>query len=232
MTTAPTQTAAEPQLSAGTVTAVAVVYQLLEKDWEEPPSTAIDKRAVPGRVAVRGLGLARDTQCDSKHHGGVYQAVYAYADEDAAWWAAELGREIPPGRFGENLRTVGIDVTGAEIGERWRIGSPDDGLLLEVTAPRIPCRTFQDHMAEPHWVKRFTERNAPGAYLRVLEPGTVGAGDTVAIQRRPGHGVSVGDVTRTASPQKLQRLLDAAHDLGLDLEPSLKERAVQKAERG
>ena len=105
-----------------------------------PIETAIDKRPVPGRLDVGRLGVAGDRQVDRKHHGGPDKAVYAYAEEDVARWADELGRELPPGTFGENLRTRGLDVTGALVGERWRIGS--DGLVVEVTQPRIPCATI------------------------------------------------------------------------------------------
>ena len=122
----------------GTVTAVAVVHHIRPNPGETPDTTAIDKRPVPGPVQVGSLGLDGDVQVDSKYHGGVFQAVYAYADEDAAWWASELDREIPPGLFGENLRTAGIDVSNAEVGERWQIGA--DGPLLEVTAQNGTCR--------------------------------------------------------------------------------------------
>ncbi len=118
----------------GRISSVSVVHGLLPAPWGVVAhKTAIDKRPVPGPVEIGPLGLAGDDQIDRKHHGGRGKAVYAYADEDAAWWAAELEREIEPGLFGENLRTAGIDVTGAEIGERWAIG-PE--VLLEVTMPR------------------------------------------------------------------------------------------------
>lgn len=213
----------------GTVTAVAVVHAIAVKTWEQPLSTAIDKRAVPGRIPLQSLGLAGDVQCDRKNHGGVHAAVYAYADEDAAWWAEELHREITPGLFGENLRTTGVDVTGAEIGERWQIGSPGEGVLLEITSPRVPCRTFQERMAEPRWVKRFTERNAPGAYLRVLESGGIAAGDQVRVVHRPGHGVTIGDVTARAQPDTMRRLLAAAQELDLQLDPGLRRKASRTA---
>jgi MOSC domain-containing protein YiiM len=205
----------------GTLTAVAVVHKVLPKSWEEPLSTAIDKRSVEGRV-----------QCDRKNHGGVHAAVYAYADEDAAWWAQELNREITPGLFGENLRTSGLDVTGAEIGERWRVGPADVGVLLEVTAPRTPCRTFQERMAEPHWVKRFTQRNLPGAYLRVLESGSVAAGDQVSVVYRPGHGTTIGDFLGGARADPMRRLTEAANDLGLDLHPGVRRAAATALKRG
>ena len=154
------------------VSSVNVVHALVPDTRGDLDLTAIDKRARDGRVHVGPVGLHGDDQYDKRNHGGVEQAVYAYAREDAQWWANELGYEITPGRFGENLSTDGLDVTGAVLGERWRVG--DDGLMLEVSSPRVPCATFQGWMDEPHWVKRFTDHGAPGAYLRVITEGTVG----------------------------------------------------------
>src|SRR5690242_91850 len=113
--------------------------------------TGIDKRSVPGRVGVTAAGLVGDSILDRKHHGGVDQAVYAYAAEDAAWWARDLGRDLPPGRFGENLTTVGVSITDAVIGEQWAIGTA----LLEVSCPRIPCRVFAGFWGVPDLIKRF-----------------------------------------------------------------------------
>lgn len=191
------------------ITAVCVVHALLPDPVGDPDVTAIDKRPVPHPVEVGELGLAGDTQCDLKHHGGPEQAVYAYADEDAAWWARELGRDIAPGLFGENLRTSGIDVTGAEIGERWQVGDAGTGVLLEVTAPRVPCVTFADRMGEQRWITRFTAHGAFGAYLRVVTPGRVAAGDAVRVVRRPGHGVTVGAMFPTLDAAAARALLDA-----------------------
>jgi MOSC domain-containing protein YiiM len=197
----------------GRLRSVNVVHALIPDVLGSEDLTAIDKRPVAGRVAVSvpddaGVGLASDQIYDRRHHGGPDQAIYAYADEDLAWWAVGLGREIAPGGFGENLTTEGLDVTGAVIGERWQVGA--HGVLLEVTAPRIPCRTFQGWMREPHWVKRFTAHGAPGAYLRILSPGTVGAGDRVDIVARPEHGVTIGDafVIRRAPADGLLRMLE------------------------
>jgi MOSC domain-containing protein YiiM len=152
-----------------------------------------------------GSGLAGDELCDTRYHGGEAQAVYAYAREDLDEWAARLGRVLDNGVFGENLTTSGLDVTGAILGERWRIGSA----LLAVTAPRIPCRTFAGWLGERGWVRTFTQRAAPGAYLRVVEEGRVEAGDTVTVLDRPGHAVSVGAAFRalTTEHELLPRLL-------------------------
>ncbi|WIE60533.1 MOSC domain-containing protein [Curtobacterium sp. MCLR17_032] len=172
------------------VTAVCRVEQLL-RDSGTIGITAIDKRPVDGPVRVRPLGLHADVQADRKHHGGEDQAVYVYADEDAAFFAEQLDRPIPPGLFGENLRTTGVDVTGLVIGERLRVG---DTLELEVTIPRIPCGTFSRRMKVDKWVKRFAEEGRPGAYLRVRKSGSVAAGDAVTVLERPEHGVTIGQM--------------------------------------
>lgn len=158
--------------------------------------TGIDKRPVEGPVRVcdpgpegeGGSGLAGDAVCDLRYHGGSHQAVYAFAREELDAWERELGRPLPNGSFGENLTTAGLRVSGALIGERWRIGA---GLVLEVTSGRIPCRTFAGHIGEARWLKRFTRAAAPGAYFRVVTPGSVRAGDPVEIVHRPDHGVTV-----------------------------------------
>jgi MOSC domain-containing protein YiiM len=195
-------------VKAARLLSVNVVHALVPDRRGDLDRTAIDKRPVDGRVRVGRLGVEGDQQYDTRHHGGPEQALYAYAREDAAWWAAELGYDVTPGRFGENLSTEGVDVTGAVIGERWRVG--DDGVLLEVSCPRIPCRTFQGWIDEPTWVRRFTERGAPGAYLRVVGEGTVAGGDEVEVVHRPEHGVTIGDVfvIRKAPADGLERMLE------------------------
>ncbi|MFE0350542.1 MOSC domain-containing protein [Streptomyces griseoluteus] len=182
--------------------------------------TGIDKRpvegpvrvAAPGPKGVGGSGLAGDAVCELRHHGGDDQAVYAFAREDLDDWERELGRSLSNGFFGENLTTEGLDVSGALIGERWRIGS---GVVLEVTSGRIPCRTFQGHMAEPGWVKRFTRKAVTGAYLRVIEPGEIRAGDAVEIVHRPDHGVTTATQFRAVTTERelLPSLLPAGDAL-------------------
>ncbi|MFI7130022.1 MOSC domain-containing protein [Nonomuraea sp. NPDC050153] len=179
-------------------------------------TTGIDKRPVHGPVAVKApgpkgtgeVGLAGDRVYDVKHHGGVHQAVYAYAREDLDTWQTELGRPLANGGFGENLTSLGLDVNGALIGERWRIG-PD--VVLEVSCARIPCATFQGWLERDGWIKRFTRAARPGAYLRVIEPGDIRAGDPVEIVHRPEHDVTVALVFRamTLEPELLPRLLVA-----------------------
>jgi MOSC domain-containing protein YiiM len=157
---------------------------------------------------VAGSGLVGDRVCDLRHHGGDDQAVYAYAREDLDVWAAELARPLPCGVFGENLTTTGIDVTEALIGECWRVGGR---VVLEVAVPRIPCRVFAGWLGERGWVKTFTARAIPGAYLRVVESGVVQVGDPITVVHRPGHDVTIGFVFRalTNESELLPRLLVA-----------------------
>jgi MOSC domain-containing protein YiiM len=193
--------------------------------------TGINKRPVDRPVQVRapgpkitGLhsGVVGDQIFDVAHHGGDEQAVYAYAREDYDWWQTHLGRQLPGGLFGENLTTAGLDITGAVIGETWRIG-PE--LVLSTTFGRIPCATFQAKMNEPRWIKRFTKENRPGAYLRVVEPGSVKAGDPIEVVDRPAHGVTIGFAFRayTSDASLLPELL-AADELPDDIRASVHKR--------
>jgi MOSC domain-containing protein YiiM len=154
--------------------------------------TAIWKDPVPGPVRVRATNVDGDEQGNPEVHGGVDQALYAYAAEDYEWWGGELGRALGPGTFGDNLTVRGIDVSGAVVGERWRAG----GTLLEVTAPRTPCFKLGIRMGSQAFPRRFAAARRPGAYLRVLAEGEVGAGDPVEVVHRPGHGLTVAEVSR------------------------------------
>jgi MOSC domain-containing protein YiiM len=172
------------------------VGRIVPVDWANRlDRTAIDKRPVDGPVKLAALGFEGDEQADRRVHGGAEQAVYAYAREDIDWWAARLGRGLRNGQFGENLTTTGIDVNGAAVGERWRIG---DHVVVEVTKPRYPCRTFQNFLGERAWVRRFTEQARPGAYLRVVETGPVEAGDAITVEHRPGDAPTIAEVFRAA----------------------------------
>lgn len=212
------------------VLTVNIAHPRVNPDTQKKP-TGIDKRPTDAAVEVRapgpmrgglGSGLVGDLVSEQKHHGGDDQAVYAYAREDLDAWEAELGREIGNGVFGENLTTAGIDVTNAVIGERWRVG--DDGLVLEVTRPRTPCRTFAAWLEIDGWMKTFTRRAVPGAYLRVITPGTVRAGDGISLLERPDHAVTIGLVFRAM-------MTDASLLPALLVADALPEPLKQKARR-
>ena len=175
--------------SPGTVAAVNVARSLVPSA-HSTHRTGIDKQPVPGPVRVTRLGLEPDRIGSKAHHGGPDMAVYAYAVEEARRWERDLGRRLPPGAFGENLTTAGVDVSGAVLGETWRVG----GTVLRVRMARIPCRTFAAHWGVPDLVRRFTDAGLPGAYLGVDVEGEVCAGDAVEVLERPVHGVTVAEL--------------------------------------
>jgi MOSC domain-containing protein YiiM len=179
--------------------------------------TGIGKQPTDGPVEVRapgpkstglGSGLVGDFIGDGKHHGGDDQAVYAFQREDLDEWERRLGRELPNGFFGENLTTIGLDINNARIGERWRIG---DEVVLQVTAPRIPCATFRGWMGEKGWAKIFTAAGRPGAYLKVITPGAIRACDSIEVINRPDHDVTVTLLFKATTTERelLPRLLAA-----------------------
>jgi MOSC domain-containing protein YiiM len=187
------------------ILAVCRVQQLLP-DTGAVGVTAIDKRPVEGPVRVRRLGLHGDVQADRANHGGENKAVYAYSEDDAGLWAGALGREIPPGYFGENLRVGGYTASKAVIGERWRFPG---GTVLEVTMPRVPCATFARRVGEDGWVRRFRDSGLSGAYLRVITPGDLEAGEPFSVEHVPDHGVRVGEWLADPTRERAEALLDA-----------------------
>lgn len=191
-------------LALGRLEAVCVVHAL-KPDAGAVGITAIDKRPLEGAVKVRKIGLYADVQVDREHHGGYDQALYAYSRAEAERWGLELGREIPAGLFGENLRVSGVETSDAVVGERWHIGSR---VVVEVTCPRIPCSTFARHLGVADLVSRFAERADIGCFLKVIRPGKISAGDEVRVLSRPPHGVRIRDVFRGPTYEQGKLLLE------------------------
>ncbi|MHC1558847.1 MOSC domain-containing protein [Actinomycetospora sp. C-140] len=172
----------------------------------ETTSTAIWKEPVDGPVVVGAENLAGDEQADRVNHGGPEKSVYAYAEEDLAWWRGELGA-VDDQVFGQNLTTVGYDLRDARVGERWRIGTA----LLEVVQPRIPCFKLGLRAGDRSMPRRFVAAVRPGVYLRVITTGTFAAGDTITVLDRPEDGVPVAEVFAIFHHDRARaaRLLDA-----------------------
>jgi MOSC domain-containing protein YiiM len=187
------------------IEAVCVVHEIIDGYYHP---TAIDKRSVAGPVRVGELGPDGDRHVDTSH-GGVDAAVYVYAAEDAAYFSQALDREIPPGLFGDNVRTRGLDVTSSLVGERWWLGEPGTGVLLEVRKPRTPCHNFSMRMGIDGFHVDFNRTGRVGAMCRVLEPGAVRAGDPVTVEHEPDHEVSIGVLVTGMTPAQAQGLLDS-----------------------
>ena len=174
-------------------------------------TTGIFKAPVAGRVTASGVNVVGDDQADRVNHGGPDQALYAYAAEDLEWWSEQLDRPLAPGTFGENLTTRGVDVTGAVVGERWRIGNA----VFEVSAPRVPCFKLGIRMGDGRFPLRFARAGRPGAYLRIIQPGDIGAGDEIPLRTNQPttsrSGSSPGRITTTTRwPDSCSPLLSSA----------------------
>jgi MOSC domain-containing protein YiiM len=175
------------------------------------PETAIDKRPVEGPVRITSYGVEGNACADTRVHGDEHMRVYAYSTEDYAWWADEIGADLRPGQFGEQLTTEGIDLNAALMGESWRVGTA----VLQIAHVRIPCLTFKGWMGHTGhdataWVRRFSLAGRPGPYFRVLEEGKVSAGDPIVVLDRPEHGVTVFTMYRAllTEPRLLPTLLE------------------------
>lgn len=155
-------------------------------------------------------------------------AVYVYAAEDAAYFGDLLARDIPPGMFGDNVRTEGLDVTGALLGERWWLGEPGTGVLLEVRKPRTPCHNFSMRMGIDGFHVEFNRTGRVGAMCRVVAPGVVRAGDRVTVERRLEHEVTIGVLVTGMTPGQAQGMLHS----GVALTAAVRAKARRYAERG
>jgi MOSC domain-containing protein YiiM len=217
------------KVTVGTVESVNVGEPRAVQVGEDTVWTAIWKSPVPGRVALRGVNLHGDDQADRTLHGGPDKAVYAYACEETELWETELEASLGPGAFGENLSVRELPVSGAVIGERWSIGSA----VLEVAQPRLPCFKLGLRMSDPRFPKRFAAAGRPGAYLRVIDEGEIGAGDRIEVVSRPAHGVTSAIVSRAIlrEPGLLGAAL-AAEELPRDLRHWMAERRDAARRRG
>ena len=171
--------------------------------------TGIFKEPQEGRVPIRGVTVGDDVQIETKHHGGTYKAVYAYAAEDYHWWSEELGIVLSAGTFGENITTEGLDLTGALIGEQWRVGTA----IIEVSDPRLPCSTLAARMREldvKAFAKRFAAARRFGPYFLIVEEGDVAAGDPIEVIHRPDHGVTHTKIADLCYSKDLKRAEEVA----------------------
>jgi MOSC domain-containing protein YiiM len=177
---------------------------------ERVETTGIFKFPRANSVKVTKLGLEGDVIVSKKHHGGPDQAIYVYGGEDYKWWSEQLGKEIAPGTFGENLTISELESARFNVGDMLHIAD----VTLQVSAPRIPCKTFAARMDDSLWVKKFRHAERPGLYCRVLKEGFVRAGDSVSVEGFTGETVSILDMFRdyyynNKSEETLLRYLNA-----------------------
>jgi MOSC domain-containing protein YiiM len=175
--------------------------------------TAYGKQSRDGPVRAHALGLEGDEVANTRVHGGPEKAVYAYASPHYAAWTRDMPQhrdKLVPGGFGENLLLDGLDEESVCIGDRWRMGRA----LFEVCQPRQPCATLARWFDDPAMVKAMVSNGRSGWYLRVVEDGTVAAGDPVALEVRLEGAWSIARVlmvSYAASPLVADLEALAAH---------------------
>ena len=152
--------------------------------------TGYFKAPVPEATFTRD-GLAGDFIGDTENHGGVDQAVYLFTEPDRAWWQAHLDRKVPPGFFGENLLLSELHSADICIGDRMNFA----GVVLEITAPRIPCATYAAHLGTGQAIKDFYRAGRPGAYARVVAEGHATVGAHVTYQPFTGDRITMAEAT-------------------------------------
>jgi len=159
------------------------------------------------------LGLEGDAVLNERHHGGPDQAVYVYRQEDYDWWSARLGTTLAPGTFGENLTVSGLPGPDLAIGTRLVF----DEVVLEVTAPRIPCNTLAERMGDAKFAKAFVRAERPGCYCRVRTPGALHADGQFSLDDGAASDVTVlalfRAAGRTLEREELEWLLAAPIDV-------------------
>lgn len=159
--------------------------------------SGIGKTPVEDAVRVSATGLDGDEQGDLRVHGGADKAVHVYPWAHYPIWrrllkdnsqALDLLRH--PGAFGENFSLddetpsgVPIDEHTVCIGDRWLIGNA----LFEVSQGRQPCWKLNDRFAQADMAAQLQRSLRTGWYLRVLDTGSVRAGDRILLVARP-HG--------------------------------------------
>lgn len=153
-----------------------------------PVTSAIGKQPVTAQsLYLDSLNLAGDRQADLTVHGGPDKAVYAYPSEHIREWALELGQDLGPAAFGENLTTAGAVEADACIGDVWAWGEA----LLQVSQPRQPCYKLATYRARNDLPKKLVVSGRTGWYFRVLRPGQVPVHGAIEVAERDPAGVSV-----------------------------------------
>lgn len=182
--------------------------------------TGIYKAPVNGSVLIDELGLVGDAVCNTKHHGGPDQAILLEGSLTLDWWAAELGRAVPFGTFGENLVIEGLDNRDVAVGDRFHLGE----VVLEATSPRSPCNTLAARMSFPGFSGVFLKAGRPGIYCRVMSPGTLQSGDDVRHEIYAGERVPVLDLLASMSRKltQLERIRFLSVPIGSRWEDKLK----------
>ena len=197
-------------------------------------ASAIAKYPSKGVVQLLKDGFAPDEQVDRRFHGGPEKAVHLYPLDHHAVWRGELTDPAAlalldePGCFGSNLAVSGITEDDVFIGDRFRIGSPKTGPVIEVNQPRQPCWKIDHRFDVKGMTARVVKTGRAGWYFRVIEEGECRAGDTFERIEEGHTDWSVARVFTALIQGKASRAeLEMLADLP-SLSPQIRARAIQQ----
>jgi ferredoxin-NADP reductase/MOSC domain-containing protein YiiM/ferredoxin len=183
-------------------------------------TTAIFKHPAEGPRFVGRINVEGDDQADRLAHGGEHRAVMVYQIESYRYWQEQLGRDdFTYGQFGENFTVDGLADDEVCVGDHYRIGAA----LFEVTQPRVTCYRVGIRMEEPRMPALLVSHRRPGFYMRVLEEGTVEAGQDILKVARGPEAMTVAEI---------DGLLYLPHRARRDLERALRIPALSEGWKG
>ncbi|MBS9718536.1 MOSC domain-containing protein [Pseudohalocynthiibacter aestuariivivens] len=155
--------------------------------------TAIYKKPIDGLCMVRRTNLDGDEQANLKAHGGPDKAVLASPVEHYSFFNDLYGQEpFEFGHFGENLTIEGLVENEVRIGDQLSIGQA----VFEVTMPRMPCFKFGVKLGSSKALESCIATAKTGFYLRVLQEGSIEAGNTIERVKTDVTAPSVEEVHR------------------------------------
>ena len=154
---------------------------------EEGRASAIAKAEIDGPRTIHWLGIEGDEQADLNVHGGPDKAIHHYPRDHYGAWQRELALDAAhrplldrAGAFGENISTLGWTEESVCIGDRLRLGNA----LVEVAQGRQPCWKQGHRLNSARVLGAMVATGRTGWYYRVLEEGSVAAGDVIALTER------------------------------------------------
>jgi MOSC domain-containing protein YiiM len=155
---------------------------------EKEVLTSIFKYPVTGKRNVSKLNIEGDAQGDLKHHGGELKAVYAYDSTYYDHWKKILTRDDwSHGLFGENLTTEGLTDDTVLVGNIYKTGS----VYLQAIQPRFPCFKLNIRFGMNDMLQQFMQEGRHGIYFKVVQEGTLQAGDEIILSERSKHQVTI-----------------------------------------
>ena len=143
-------------------------------------TSAIRKSPTMDRILLSGENFEGDYQANRKYHGGPDKVVCGYCAAHYPGWQRIYGSDFTFGAFGENITIEDLTEADLCIGDILQLGEA----VVQVSQPRQPCANISKRWNAPKLPAQIQDTGKSGFYLRLIIPGTVGAGDTLTLLSR------------------------------------------------